>query len=573
MRMGSFLYWLKRKILNWAIYIVGAFVILAILGTGMFFMAKPYLANVAEKKLAAYNIKSDTFDLVLPGKVVMTNVTLPTPNGISATAKSLSVRPPLGPLAGSATLNGFIIKYEDITLEIPYLEAGGISLGDKDMSTDSRILQNMARVSISSLNAPDINVSLKLADGQTEKMTISGFSMSGFKKGMIGSIGINAMNGSLSLGEITHKPEIDMHINASSGMLKANDIDMAYGYALLTGRPTGTKQDAYIFGRVDLDKIAIDIASKDEGDTLLKLGHLRTNGLKMKKPTQTLEGLLKNIQVAKTVGDKKFEKESVKQFIITLVQSITAVDGEIVNASVKSDKANISLSSFSLEPKGWKDNLAIPQQMSIAVNDLSFDSSGISGHIKEILDMFGLMNQSVSGTMRYSYNPRNQSLSLDDASFNIGGLAAGNLNAKIINVDEQLFSGDPETMSIAANKLGISEIYMHYTDTGLIDHTFEAVGKEVQPNDVSGLKKELYDDLVLSLREIPKSLLRDPQQAQSIADTLSAFAQKPDQLTITVKAKSASGLSLNDLANTTGSDDQDGLAILLKKINLTVENH
>lgn len=570
--MSSFLSWLKRKIIRWTIYLVGAFVILAIFGSGMFYMAKPYLTEVAEKKLAAYQVKSDMFDLSLPGNVVLTNVTLPAPDGINVTAERLSVRPPIGPISGSATFNGLLVKYENITLDIPYLTASGISLGDKDMSTDSRVLQNLSRVGVSSLNIPDMKISLLLADGKTEKMSISGFSLSGLKKGMIGSIGLDAMNGSLSLGALTHKPELDAHINASSGVLNARAIDIAYGYALLTGRPTGNKSDAYIFGKVNLDKINIDIASSDNQKTSLKLGHLISNGLKMKKPAQAPEVLLKNIQAAKALGDKKLEEKAVKQFVMALVQAITSVDGEVTNVSIKSDKANVSLSSFRFEPKSWKDDFAIPQQMLISVKDLAFDSDNISSHTKEILDMTGLMNQTISGDMQYSYNQRGQTLMIDKMSFDIGGLASGDLSAKIVNVNEGFFSGDPETMSDAIGKLGISEIYMHYNDTGLIDHTFEAIGKEVQPNDVAGLKKELYDDLYLVLTQSSKSLLRDPNQAQRVADTLGTFAKSPKQLSINIKSKDKNGLTLNDLANSTGSEERDGLSLMLEKINLTVEN-
>ncbi len=158
-------------------------------------------------------------------------------------------------------------------------------------------------------------------------------------------------------------------------------------------------------------------------------------------------------------------------------------------------------------------------------------------------------------------------LFLDTMSFNMKNVGSGNISAKVIDVDEKLFSGQKNIMIAASQDLGINEIDIQYTDAGFIDKLFSYLAQNLNDSQ-HDLKKELYDDFYLMMTQTPKILLKNHDEAEKISKSLGEFAKNPQTLIVKIKAKDNKGLAIVDLESALQND----LSKALSKVHLTIKN-
>ncbi len=152
-------------------------------------------------------------------------------------------------------------------------------------------------------------------------------------------------------------------------------------------------------------------------------------------------------------------------------------------------------------------------------------------------------------------------------SFDMKDVGSGNISAKVIDVDEKLFSGQPNVMIAASQNLGINEIDIQYRDAGFIDKLFSYLAKNLNDSQ-HDLKKELYDDFYLMMMQTPKMLLKNHDEAEKISKSLGEFAKNPKTLIIKIKAKDNKGLTMVDLESALQND----LSKALNKVDLAIRN-
>lgn len=563
--MANFGGWLIATLKRWLIYIIGGVVILAILAVGAFYMAAPYLNSFVKDEMVKHGVKADQSEVTVAGNVNLKNVTLPVPEGVSLKIGAISGRPPVGFVPGSFTIYNIDLKRDNIHIEVPEVTLNGITLKDKDTSIESNVLQALMRVDVSSVNAPNIEVSLDNPNGETEKLNVKGFWLSSLKGGNIGSVGIEGMSTNVGLKNSDTNSTNGLRLIGKSNAMQADDIDVGYAYSILAGKIKPDKVGRTVFGPVELGDIAIDVFEGTNRNAHFSLDKFKTNGLKMHPMEAVPETLARAYLEAKKSGDEKNEKAARNALVVTLVSAITAIDAQVEKADIDLPKIKASLNSFQLLPREW--NQPVPESLLVSLDGFSLNTSEMPQKDFEMLKNMGFNTLDLSGKIDFSYNSNRKILSLNDLSFTANGIGSGQMSATIINAGSALFSGDKEAALDAANQIGITKADMRYSDFGFIDKLFTYLAQNLNDSK-HDLKQELYEDFYVVMTKSPAMLLKDHEEAQKISSAFGAFAKKPGTLKISLEAKDNQGLTATDLETALQND----LATALNKVNLTVKN-
>ena len=563
--MANFGGWLIATLKRWLIYIIGGVVILAILAVGAFYMAAPYLNSFVKDEMVKHGVKADQSEVTVAGNVNLKNVTFPVPEGVSLKIGAISGRPPVGFVPGSFTIYNIDLKRDNIHIEVPEVTLNGITLKDKDTSIESNVLQALMRVDVSSVNAPNIEVSLDNPNGETEKLNVKGFWLSSLKGGNIGSVGIEGMSTNVGLKNSDTNSTNGLRLIGKSNAMRADDIDVGYAYSILAGKIKPDKVGRTVFGPVELGDIAIDVFEGTNRNAHFSLDKFKTNGLKMHPMEAVPENLVRAYLEAKKSGDEKNEKAARNALVVTLVSAITAIDAQVEKADIDLPKIKASLNSFQLLPREW--NQPVPESLLVSLDGFSLNTSEMPQKDFEMLKNMGFNTLDLSGKIDFSYNSSRKILSLNDLSFTANGIGSGQMSATIINAGSALFSGDKEAAFDAANQIGITKADMRYSDFGFIDKLFTYLAQNLNDSK-HDLKQELYEDFYVVMTKSPAMLLKDHEEAQKISSAFGAFAKKPGTLKISLEAKDNQGLTATDLETALQND----LATALNKVNLTVKN-
>ncbi|OLY43317.1 hypothetical protein [Bartonella apis] len=563
--MANFGGWLIATLKRWLIYIIGGVVILAILAVGAFYMAAPYLNSFVKDEMVKHGVKADQSEVTVAGNVNLKNVTFPVPEGVNLKIGAISGRPPVGFVPGSFTIYNIDLKRDNIHIEVPEVTLNGITLKDKDTSIESNVLQALMRVDVSSVNAPNIEVSLDNPNGETEKLNVKGFWLSSLKGGNIGSVGIEGMSTNVGLKNPDTNSTNGLRLIGKSNAMRADDIDVGYGYSILAGKIKPDKVGRTVFGPVELGDIAIDVFEGTNRNAHFSLDKFKTNGLKMHPMEAVPENLARAYLEAKKSGDEKNGKAARNALVVTLVSAITAIDAQVEKADIDLPKIKASLNSFQLLPREW--NQPVPESLLVSLDGFLLNTSEMPQKDFEMLKNMGFNTLDLSGKIDFSYNSSRKILSLNDLSFTAKGIGSGQMSATIINAGSALFSGDKEAALDAANQIGITKADMRYSDFGFIDKLFTYLAQNLNDSK-HDLKQELYEDFYVVMTKSPAMLLKDHEEAQKISSAFGAFAKKPGTLKISIKAKDDKGLTATDLETALQND----LAGALNKVDLVVKN-
>lgn len=563
--MANFGGWLIATLKRWLIYIIGGVVILAILVVGGFYMAAPYLNSFVKDEMIKHGVKADQSEVTVAGNVNLKNVTLPVPEGVTLKIGSISGRPPVGFVPGSFTIYNIDLTRDNVHVQIPEVSLNGITLKDKDTTIQSHVLQALMRVGVSSVNAPNIEVSLASQNGSAERLNVKDFWLSGLKNGYVGSVGIGGMSTNVGFPHSTNDENGSLRLIGKSNAMQARDIDIGYAYSILAGKIKPDKVGRTVLGPVELGDIAIDVFEGTNRNAHFSLAKFKTSGLKMHPMQDVPEDLARAYLEAKKTGDEKNEKAARNALIITLVSAVTAIDAEIEKADIDLPKIKASLNSFELQPREW--NQPVPESLLISLDGLSLNTAEMPQKDFDILRNMGFKTLDLSGKVDFSYNSGRKTLSLNDLSFTANGIGSGQMSATIINASPELFSGDKDATVNAANQIGIIKADMRYSDFGFIDKLFTYLAQNLNDNK-HDLKQELYDDFYVVMTKSPAMLLKDHEEAQKISSAFGAFAKKPGTLKISVQAKDNTGLTATELETALQND----LATALNKVDLTVKN-
>ncbi len=545
----------------WLTCIIGFVAILAIIIVGGFYIAKPYLDGFVRKEIARHSIKAETSEVSILGKINLKNVTIPVPAGTSLKIGAISARPPLSFIPGTFTFYNVDLKYNNIHVQIPQISLRNVSLKEKDRTITSRLLQSMMRIELSSIIAPNIQLSIENKNNRTETVEIKNFQLSDFRNNHIHSVSIKNMD----LKTIVANGAKQMQLMAKSNTIKAHDIDINYAYSIIFGKNNALNQGKTVTGPISLNNISVDIFEEAEKNSSFFLGQFKTSGLKMKPLEQTPEKLIKAYLNARKENNKIAEKVAQNGLLLNILLAITSADAKVDNITVDIPQLKATLESFQFKPSLWKQ--PIPKKLFLSLNNLSVLPKKMNEKDLEFFKNLNFERFNVSGKIDISYDEKKRMLFLDTMSFNMKNVGSGNISAKVIDVDEKLFSGQKNIMIAASQDLGINEIDIQYTDAGFIDKLFSYLAQNLNDSQ-HDLKKELYDDFYLMMTQTPKILLKNHDEAEKISKSLGEFAKNPQTLIVKIKAKDNKGLAIVDLESALQND----LSKALSKVHLTIKN-
>ncbi|WP_208432646.1 hypothetical protein [Bartonella taylorii] len=557
--MGNLNSGYRGNLKYWLTYLIGFFAILAIIVVGGFYMAKPYLDSFVKREIARRSIKAETSEVSIIGKINLTNVTLPVPAGTSLKIGAVSARPPISFIPGTFTLYNIDLQHNNIHVQIPQISLKGVSLKEKDTTITSHLLQSIMRIELASITAPDIRLSIK--NKLTERVEVKNFELFGFKNGHIRSVSIKNMD----LTTTAANGAKQMRFTAKSDTMKAHDVDINYAYSIIFGKKTALNQGEAITGPISLNNIIVDIFEETEKNTSFSLGRFKTSGLKMKPLEQTPEKLFKAYLNAKKENNQVAEKTVRNDILLNTLLAITSADAKVDNVTIDIPQFKATLGSFQFKPSLWKQ--PIPKKLFLSLDNLSILPKKMEEKDLDFLKKMNFERFDISGKLDVSYDERKRTIFLNAMTFNIKNVGSGEISAKVIDVDEKLFSGQKNVMITASQNLGINKIDIRYTDAGFIDKLFSYLTQSL--NDKKhDLKQELYDDFYLMMTQSPKIFLKDHDEAENISKSFGDFAKNPQTLTIKIKAKDNKGLTTADLESALQND----LSTALSKVHLTVKN-
>ncbi|WP_375701743.1 hypothetical protein [Bartonella sp. AA89HNZF] len=545
----------------WLTCIIGFVAILAIIMVGGFYIAKPYLDSFVRKEIARHSIKAETSEVSILGKINLKNVTIPVPAGTSLKIGAISARPPLSFIPGTFTLYNVDLKHNNIHVQIPQISLRSVSLKEKDRTLSSHLLQTMMRIELSSIIAPNIQLSIENKNKQIETVEVNNFQLSDFRNGHIRSVSIKSMD----LKTVAVNGAKQMQIMAKSDTIKAHDIDINYAYSIIFGKNNTLNQGKTVTGPIALNNISVDIFEEAEKNSSFFLQQFKTSGLKMKPLEQTPEKLIKAYLNAKKENNKTAEKIAQNGLLLNILLAITSADAKVDNVTVDIPQLKATLESFQFKPSLWKQ--PIPKKLFLSLNNLSVLPKKMNEKDLELFKNLNFERFNISGKIDISYDEKKRMLLLDAMSFDMKDVGSGYISAKVIDVDEKLFSGQKNVMIAASQDLGINEIDLQYKDAGFIDKLFSYLAQTLNDSK-HDLKKELYDDFYLMMTQTPNILLKNHDEAEKISKSLGEFAKNPQTLSVKIKAKDNKGLTIIDLESALQND----LSKALSKVDLTIKN-
>ncbi|GAA5103308.1 hypothetical protein [Bartonella jaculi] len=554
----------RSNLKYWLTCIIGFVAILAIIVVGGFYIAKPYLNSFVKREIARHFIKAETSDVSIIGKVNLTNVTLPTPAGTSLKIGAISARPPISFIPGTFTLYNVDLKYNDkhnnIRIKIPQISLNSVILKEKDATITSRLLQSIMRIELSSIVAPDIQFFVDNTNERVEKFEIKDFKLSDFKNGRIRSVGIKNMD-----LELIVDGDKQTRMMTKSDAIEAHDIDINYAYAILLGKGNPINELKNVTGPISLKNLIIDIFKGKEKDSSLAVGAFKTSGFKMKSFEQAPQKLIDAYLNARKKNNPEIAKKIQRDILINNFINITLADAEVSNLTLDTPQFKETLESFQFKQSLWKQ--PIPKKLLISFNNASFSPKKMNEKDLELLKKMGFEHIDFSEKIDISYDEEKRTLSLNAMSFNMKNVGSGEVSAKVVDVDEKLFSAQKDLMIAASQNLGVTDINISYTDAGFIDKLFSYLARNLGDTN-HDLKKELYNNFYLMMTQTPKLLLKNHDEAEKISKAFGKFAENPQTLVVKIKAKDEKGLTITDLESALKND----LSTVLNKVHLTVKN-
>ncbi|ENN92041.1 hypothetical protein [Bartonella bovis] len=560
--MINFNSWYHNNLKYWLTYVIGFVAILTIIAIGGFYMAKPHLDSFVKKEIARRSINAETSEVSILGKINLTNVTVPTPADTSLKIGAISGRPPIAFIPGVFTLYNIDLTYKNFRLQVPKISINNVSLKHKNTTITSSFLQSLMRIDISLINAPDILLSIENENKPPEKTIIKDFQLSNLKNGRIHSVSIKDITTNMSLAKIAADGTKQIYLTAKSNPIKAHNIDVGYAYSIISGKNSVKNQNKTVIGPITLGNTVVDVFEGEERNASFSFGKFETSGLKMQSLEQPLEKLIQAYLSAKKTNSQTEQNA----LLIAVLSAITSIDAKTDKIVIDVPQIKTTLESFQLKSNQWQQ--AIPENLLLSLNGLSILPKKIERKNLDLLKNTGFENLDVSGKLDISYNEKECILSLNAMSFTIQNIGSGKISAKIVDIDKAFFSGQKDAIIAASQNLGISEIDISYTDSGLIDKIFSYLAQSLNDNK-HNIKQELYDTFYLIMTQSPKILLKNHDEAENISKALGNFARNPQTLKIKIATKDNKRLTASDLEIALQNNN---LSAVLNKMRFTVKN-
>lgn len=526
---------------------------MVVVGGVAFVVARPQINDFVNKEIKKYDVELESWSVGLTGKANLYKVRLPLTNGTVITAREISVRPPVSSFKGVADLYDVKVEHGGLSVQIPQLHIDGIVLNDKDETIQSKKLQMLVRIGLSSIRASDIQL-ISNPNGAQETATIKGFTLDNLDKGKIASIGFDAMQtaSNFNQGNLSG-------LQLQSGAARAKNIDVASAYGFMENILSQNQSIVDLFGPVNLSNVKIDAGLSDGKQLHVSLGALKTEGFSLRNLGQNPIAQAKAaMAVLKNANASKEERSDATKTLVQLLATIAKVNGSLENLVVDTADGKLTIGSFEVTPSKW--NNVIPEQILIKADNVLFDLADVPNEKIQLLRDMGYNQLDLSFVMNLSWNGDDNSFNINELGFTSKDMGKMQLTGKFKNIGPRFFSGDLPQMLAAVSGITFQSLDVVVSDYG----AFEQIIKVGAP--FGGVdQQELLGLIEIVASKSPESLLKNHEQVGAISDALVRFIENPGTLNIHVVAKAPAGLSLFDFITA-----QADVPAFLDKLDLRV---
>ncbi|SDR47175.1 hypothetical protein SAMN05444161_4313 [Rhizobiales bacterium GAS191] len=202
---------------------------------------------------------------------------------------------------------------------------------------------------------------------------------------------------------------------------------------------------------------------------------------------------------------------------------------------------------------------AIPTSIRTQLDDLSADVGLMQDQAAQ-LQQLGYKSVDVSNIVDLIWHENSKSISVNELSAKGANMGAVSLKGTFGNVPRELFAGNIAQMQVAGLGVTLGDATLRLENTGLLDKivALMAKGQNTTPDN---LRAQWGTQAALGIPQ----LLGGSDKAKSLANAVASFIAKPKSLTISVKAKDATGLGLTDVVGGGGPDP----AAIFNKLDVT----
>ena len=202
---------------------------------------------------------------------------------------------------------------------------------------------------------------------------------------------------------------------------------------------------------------------------------------------------------------------------------------------------------------------AIPTSIRTQLDNLNADASLMQEQAAQ-LQALGYKSVDLSNVLDLIWNENSKSISLNELSAKGANMGSVSLKGTFGNVPRELFSGSLPQMQVAGLGVTLGDATLKIENSGLIDKLVALTAKS-QNTTPDNLRAQWGTQAALGIPQ----LLGGSDKAKALANAIASFIAKPKSLSISVKAKDATGLGLTDIMGGGGPDP----AAIFNKLDVT----
>jgi len=183
----------------------------------------------------------------------------------------------------------------------------------------------------------------------------------------------------------------------------------------------------------------------------------------------------------------------------------------------------------------------IPTSLRTQLDDLVVDASILKEGAAQLLKL-GYTGLDLSSALDVVWNENSKTVNVNEVSAKGANMGSVSLKGVLGNVPRELFAGSMAEMQVAGLGVTLSEATLRLENSGLLDKIVAQMAK-AQGTTPDTLRAQWGTQAALGIPQ----LLGGSDKAKALANAVASFIAKPKSLSISIKAKDATGLGLTDV--------------------------
>jgi len=524
-------------------YLFGLLVVLALLGAGVFVLARPQIDEFVTAEIKKRGLGVNNWDLGLNGRANLHEAHMTLPGGVDLKATLISARPPLSGFPGVATLYDVRLERGDVRLFIPEVEISGISQNGQDSEVTQPILRLLNRFDIGRITADGIRLNI---GGGDDSIKLGNIMLEAVNKGRIGRLQLGALDGQLD--KITQQASKG---SVRIGALDVREIDLAASINILS-QPASSADHVGVplVGAVHLQDLTFD-GKIDDKPLVMNLGRFESDDFSLQSSETIALDVVRDFLMEQGEEVREADKKQAQDKLLSLLDMLYHIDVLLTDMDLSVPGAKVQFHSLSLRSDDW--NLLLPEQVDVKLEGLVVEMLNLPDDVASLITAIGYNRIEASAAIAAQFDKESQSVDVKDMSFTASNMGDFFLGFQLDHVDMRPLMRDDENLTVWLQRLRLRDFNLGIRDRGAITNFVTII------SGIGGVEKEeISQGLEDMARSTPSILFEDEALADSATDALVALLRQSGLLRLHVSSKTEAGLELKQLM----VDDVDWRAIL-----------